>query len=115
MHEASHAAWLLSAALLASLVGMAWLALAMPAHGQQVWGAPVPSAHARVLRVLGAVALAVSLALCLASDHASMAALVWVMSLAGGAFATAMALAWRARWLALLAPWIGAADTVTTR
>ena len=59
-----------------------------------------------ILRVLGAVALAVSLALCLASDHASMAALVWVMSLAGGAFATAMALAWRARWLALLAPWI---------
>jgi len=115
MHEASHAAWLLTAALLASLVGMAWLALAMPTHGQQVWNAPVSVAHARILRVLGAIALFVSLVLCLCCDHASMAALVWVMSLAGGAFAIAMVLAWRARWLALLAPWVSRRNTAAAR
>ncbi|MDR6990717.1 MULTISPECIES: DUF3325 domain-containing protein [Luteimonas] len=115
MHDASHAAWLLTAALLASVLGMAWLALAMPAHGQQVWGAPVSPERARVLRGLGSVALAVSLALCLASDHASMAALVWIMSLAAAAFLVAMTLAWHPRWLARLAPWAGRADTRATR
>lgn len=115
MHEASHAAWLLTAALLASVVGMAWLALAMPAHGQQVWGAAVSAAHARVLRVLGATALSASLVLCLCCDHASMAALVWVMSIAGAALVIAMMLAWRAGWLALLTPWIGRTDAGATR
>lgn len=114
MHDAPQAAWLLTAALLASCLGMAWLALAMPAHGQQVWGAPVSSTQARMLRVLGTLALAVSLGLCLSSDHASMAALVWVMSLAGAAFATAMTMAWHPRWLARLAPWAGRTDTRVT-
>ncbi|WP_420884945.1 DUF3325 family protein [Achromobacter piechaudii] len=38
-------------------------------------------------------------------DHASMATLVWVMSLAVAAASVAFTLAWRARWLRALA-WV---------
>ncbi len=108
MHDGISAAWLLLAALLSSALGMGWLALAMPAHGQQAWGAAASPATARLLRVLGALGLAAALALCLAADHASMAVLVWVMSLAGAAALVAFTLAWRARWLTVLAPWVRA-------
>ncbi|AKC85628.1 DUF3325 domain-containing protein [Pseudoxanthomonas suwonensis] len=105
MPESVHAAWLLGGALLACTAGVGWLALAMPGHAQQVWGAPVPRATARILRVLGALGLAASLALCLAADHASMAVLVWAMALAAAALTVAFALAWRPHWLRVLAPW----------
>lgn len=94
---------LLSAALLANLVGMGWLALAMEPHWRQVFGeaARMPATAIR-LRALGALALVSSLALCLRVDHPSMAALVWVMSLAAAALAVAFTLSWRARWLRVL-------------
>ncbi|WP_411833686.1 DUF3325 domain-containing protein [Pseudoxanthomonas mexicana] len=105
MHEPAHAGWLLAAALAACVAGMGWLALSMPVHAQQVWGA-TPSRTATLwLRGLGALALATALGLCLAVDHASMAALVWLMGLAAAALIVAFTLAWRARWLRALAPW----------
>ncbi|WP_372013036.1 DUF3325 domain-containing protein [Pseudoxanthomonas sp. 10H] len=108
MPDASHAGMLLAAALAACVAGMGWLALAMPVHAQQVWGrAPTPST-ARALRLLGGSGLVLGLALCLAADHASMAVLVWVMAVAGSALAVAFTLAWRARWLGVLAPWVRA-------
>ena len=61
-----------------------------------------------VVALLGASALAAGLVLCLAVDHASMAVLVWVMALAGAALVVAFTLAWRARWLGILAPWVRA-------
>ena len=98
---------MLAAALAASVLGMAWLALAMETHWEQVRGtAPLPARTVRALRLLGAAGLAASLALCLAVDHASMAALVWVMGLAASALAVAFALSWRPRWLAVLMPWV---------
>ena len=98
-------ALLLGAAVLAALAGMGWLALAMDVHWEQACGAAAqPPARVRLLRVLGMLALAASLGLCLAVDHASMAALVWVMSLAAAALAVAMALSWRPHWLRLLVP-----------
>jgi hypothetical protein len=98
-------ALLLGAAVLAALAGMGWLALAMDVHWEQACGAATqPPARARRLRVLGALALAGSLWLCLAVDHASMAALVWIMSLAAAALAVAMALSWRPHWLRVLVP-----------
>ncbi|MBP8205011.1 MAG: DUF3325 domain-containing protein [Giesbergeria sp.] len=98
---------MLAAALAASVLGMAWLALAMESHWEQVRGtAPLPARTVRALRWLGTVGLGASLALCLAVDHASMAALVWVMGLAASALAVAFTLTWRPRWLAALMPWV---------
>ncbi|HEX4987069.1 MAG TPA: DUF3325 family protein [Burkholderiales bacterium] len=100
---------ILFAALACSAVGLAWLALAMDVHWQQVRGPQSPARSAvTLLRVLGALALAASLVLCLVADHLSMAPLVWVMSLAGGALLVAFALAWKPRLLAPLVAWLPA-------
>jgi hypothetical protein len=83
---------------------MAWLALAMEVHWSQVRS---PAAHsataARRLRSFGAGALVLSLFACFAADHASMAALVWVMTVSASTFVVAMILAYRPRWLSWLA------------
>lgn len=101
-----HDALILAAALVANVAGLGWLALAMDVHWAQVRGSlPQTPAMVRSLRLLGGLALASSLALCLAVDHASMAALVWVMSLAGAALVITFVLAWRARWLGVLIGW----------
>lgn len=83
---------------------MAWLALAMEVHWSQVRAtASYSAARARKLRGLGAAALLVSLAACLAADHPSMAGLVWIMTLSVSALTVAMTLAYRPRWLSWLA------------
>lgn len=94
---------LLALAVAACVAGLAWLALAMETHWAQVHGErPRPRRTAIVLRVLGAAALLGSLLICLRVDHATMAALVWVMALAGAALVVAFTLTWRPRWLAWL-------------
>ncbi len=108
MPESTHAAALLLVAILAGFAGMAWLALAMPAHAQQVWGRVLPAQHVRVMRVAGTCGLAASLLFCLMADHASMAVLVWLMTLSGSALLVAMLLSSRPRLLRMLAPWVGA-------
>lgn len=101
-----HKALLLILALLCSLGGTACLALAMEVHWQQARGtqAGPDQRTATVLRILGGIALLVSLLVCLRADHATMAVIVWVMSLAAAALATALMLAWRPRWLGRLIP-----------
>ena len=101
-----HKALLLTLALLCSAGGIAWLALAMEAHWQQVRGtAAGPARRTAIgLRVLGGAALIVSFGACLLADHATMAVLVWVMSLAASALLVALTLAWQPRWLAWLTP-----------
>lgn len=95
---------LLAGALLCAFIGLAWLALAMEPHWQQARATPAPSrGTVQLLRGLGAAALAASLLLCLAADHPTMAALVWLMALAVSAIGVAMLLAWRPRWLGWLA------------
>lgn len=106
MSDASGSAALLSAALVAGVAGMGWLALSMPVHAQQVWGEVLSPMRARVLRWLGASSLFAALLLCLAVDHASMASLVWVMTLAASALVVAFALSSRPAWLRALAPWV---------
>jgi hypothetical protein len=90
-------------AALTNLAGLGWLALAMDVHWEQACG-PVPATRGalRCLRVLGTSGLVASLLLCLHVDHASMAMLVWCMTLAGAALTIAFTLTWRARWLGLL-------------
>jgi hypothetical protein len=94
-------------ALAACFLGLAWLALAMDVHWQQVRGSAAPAAGtARLLRIMGGLALAVSVVLCFVADHASMAPLVWVMALAGGALLIALILAWKPRVLLPLVAWV---------
>lgn len=95
---------LLAGALLCAFIGLAWLALATEPHWQQARATPAPSrGTVQLLRGLGAAALAASLLLCLAADHPTMAALVWIMALAVAAIGVAMLLAWRPRWVGWLA------------
>lgn len=98
---------LLAAALLCQVCGMGWLALSMPVHWRQVRATPARADHTpRMLRGLGSLALLASLLLCLRADHASMAALVWVMSVIPAMLLVAFTLAWRPRWLAGLVVWV---------
>lgn len=97
---------LLGGAAVATFLGLAWLALGMPTHWAQVHTAGLPS---RWLRWAGAAALGLSLGLCLAADHPSMAALVWLMLLAASAVAVAMTLSSRAHWLRWVWPVAGKA------
>jgi hypothetical protein len=93
-------ALLLLLALGAGAMGMAWLALAKLPHWRQVTGEPAQAAGTRrLLRIAGTAALAVSLALCLATDHVSMSFLVWIMIIAAGALSVAFALAYKPRTL----------------
>lgn len=98
---------LLVAAGVACLLAMAWLALAMDDHWEQVHGRPRARPGARILlRGLGGLGLAASLLLCLTADHATIAVLVWLMLVPASAIAVAMTLAWRPAWLRL--SWPGA-------
>ncbi|MEW6205044.1 MAG: DUF3325 domain-containing protein [Pseudomonadota bacterium] len=85
----------LSAAAVLSVLGMAWLALSMDVHWAQV--KQIPLAESRpprvLLKVLGYLALLVSLVVCMVADRPSIAALVWIMLMVGGAVAVAFALA----------------------
>lgn len=108
MPESTHAALLLSCALLVSVASMGWLALSMQVHAQQVWGAALSAPSSRLLRWLGGIGVVVVLALCLAVDHATMATLVWVMAVTGASLLVAFTLSSHPRWLRVLAPWVRA-------
>jgi len=87
---------LLAGAMLLNIAGFAWLALAMDTHWQEVsGGGKTPRRGRTPLRIAAAVAFLMSLLACKLCDHASIAALVWVMSLTAGALLVAFALTWR--------------------
>lgn len=98
--------FMLTVAWFATTLGMAFLALAMDIHWEQVQGDALAPPVQRLLRATCALMLLVSLALCVAVDHATMAVLVWVMLLAPAAACVAMTLAWRPQWLAVLVAWV---------
>lgn len=100
------ALWLLSA-YAACVAGFGWLALAMEPHWQQVRGGLAPGRAAVLcLRALGIVGLFLSLAACLSADHVTMAALVWVMTLAAAALSVTFVLSWRPALLSPLVAWM---------
>jgi Protein of unknown function (DUF3325) len=100
-------AWVRIAALLCSICGMSWFALAMKAHWRQLrHGQTLMPRTQLQLRGLGAIALVAALLMCMWADHPSMAALVWTMALAGSALSVALTLAWRPHWLAWLVVWV---------
>lgn len=100
-------ALLLALSFVCAFAGMGWLALALKPHWVQVHGAVRHDASlARKLRSFGTTCLMLSLAVCLGVDHASMACLVWVMTLSAASLLVAMALAYAPRslsWLAVIA------------
>lgn len=99
---------LLSMAFVCAFAGMSWLALAMKPHWVQVrGGVPHDAPLARKLRLCGVTCLMLSLALCLALSRASMAFLVWTMTLSATALLVALALAFVPRSLSWLAPFAG--------
>lgn len=99
------ALWL-TVAMALSFVGMAWLALAKKAHWEQVMKRTAKGAvrTRRLLRVVGSMAILLSLVACLMADPPSMALLVWVLLLAGATVSTALVLACYAPALCLLWP-----------
>jgi hypothetical protein len=100
---------MLLAAIISNVLGLAWLALSMDSHWRQVRGGqPLTRQSVVALRTLGALALAISLFLCLRADHVTMAPLVWVMALAAAALVVAFTLAWRPRFLVPLVAWLSA-------
>lgn len=96
---------LLSAAIAVCICGMAWFALSLDAHWRQLRAKSASPALVRQLRLLGWISMVTSLCLCLAADHASMASLVWVMTVAASALVVAFTLTWRPRLLAPLIAW----------
>lgn len=98
---------LLVAALLATQLGMGWLALAMEVHWQQVRDSNTrPPRMITILKTLGYAGLASALLLCLAADTATMAVLVWMMLLAISSITIAFVLSMRPSILAPLVAWI---------
>ena len=94
---------LLFAAFACTVSGLAFCALAMEGHFKQVSGhARIAADAVRKLRVRAAVALVGSMVLCLAADHVSIAALVWVMMLSLSAVLLALIFAYRPRSLRFL-------------
>jgi len=91
-------ALLLTLALGASCAGQACLALSLESHWRQA-GAPGRRPPAVRMRATGAGLLVVALMLCLAVNHPSIAALVWIMMNAVAATSVAATLAWRPAWL----------------
>jgi sterol desaturase/sphingolipid hydroxylase (fatty acid hydroxylase superfamily) len=98
-------AFLLVAALVCTVIGMGWLALAMDVHWNQVRPTRRSPRTATILRVLGSASLGVSLLLCLLADTATMAVLVWMMLLSVSAAAIALVLSRQPRMLSPLVAW----------
>lgn len=75
-----------------SVLGMAWLALAMDVHWAQCRGITLAESRppSSKLRLLGTTSLFASLLICLLVDRPSIAVLVWVMLMT----AAAVLIAW---------------------
>lgn len=79
-----------------SLLGFAWIALAMRVHWIRVHGGAGPTRKTQaLLRAAGSIALAAALGLCAIADPASMAVLVWMLLLAAAVVVVALMLRWR--------------------
>ncbi|MCB1755161.1 MAG: DUF3325 domain-containing protein [Gammaproteobacteria bacterium] len=95
MAESINAVMLL-AAFLVIYLSFAWLALSNDAHWQRVLqsrngSTPMIKAALRLLAING---LLISLQLCFAANHPSMAILVWIMMLATAAITVSFTLTW---------------------
>ncbi len=96
--------WFLFATI-CSLLAMGWLALAMPAHWQQVFDDTIKHApNASLMRALAIGMLFLSAYCCLQADHFSMAILVWVLLLVGSGMTTGMILSYMPHITKMISP-----------
>ncbi|XLZ69769.1 DUF3325 domain-containing protein [Massilia sp. SR12] len=93
----------LFAAVLASYLGFACLALAMPDHWLQVAGEDRQGHGRSGLRPAGCAMLVLAFVLCLLRDGPSFGSLLWVMMMGAAALAVALTLTWSPRLLLPLA------------
>lgn len=85
---------LLLGAFAAAVLGLGLSAASMARHWRQLRGESVLSSQQAIaMRTIGAAAILLSLLLCLASSHPTMAVLVWIMQLALAAVVVALTLA----------------------
>lgn len=96
--------WLVSAALL-SLMGCVLLALSQPRNWRRVLGDR--KAESPKTATAGWLFVGAALLPCVLRDGGSFAALLWPLTFAFGAAATAMVLTFRPQWLRSLARRIG--------
>lgn len=90
-------------ALLFAVLGLAWIALALPRHWRQVHGSlQLSDCRKSCLGVAGGLALLLSLLCTLAKGSLAMAIMLWVMLLAAATVIVALILSWRPGWLAKL-------------
>ena len=96
---------LLIATALAAYLGFALLALGQARPWQRVAQTPPPPTGLRLLalRMLGGLALTLSLGLALLRDGPSFGALLWATAITLAALAVAVTLTWRPKWLRPLA------------
>lgn len=93
-------ALLLVAASLASYVGFACLALAMPHHWTQVSGESIDVApHRRWLRPGAYLLQSAAYALCVYRDGPGFGSLLWVILISAAAIAVALTLTWQPQFL----------------
>lgn len=97
------AGWLI-AAVVSTMLSMGWFALCYQSHWKQVFPQSPSQPNTFVLKLLGRFFLILSAVCCLAADHPSMAALVWIMLLAVAAMTVAMLLSHKPQWLRLICP-----------
>lgn len=91
------------AGILTTFAGIAWLILSLPAQWRQVHACRQLTPYAMLtLRMLGALALPLSLALFRQGGHISLATLIWVLVIATTASFVRAILSWRPGWLAPL-------------
>ena len=89
-------------AFLINTLGMAWLALSLPANFKKATAHNLNHRHIWRYRLLGYGCLLLALGLCFYVDRPSMASLVIVMLYALSAFMVSMMLGYRAHWLKAL-------------
>lgn len=93
------ALWLL-AGFACAWLGFALLALSQERHFARVYRSNGPVAYKqRPQRVIGFMAIGISLVCSIASQGASFGSLLWVLAIIAAALAVALLLTWRPQWL----------------
>ena len=82
-----------------SFAGLSLLALSLDRHHRDAFGARVPKVRARMLRIAGWLAIALSLVAAVAAEGVNFGPVQWIGALTGGALPAVALLSYRPAWL----------------